>query len=63
MAAVLHMMMVVVIPCKPVYMSVHCTEVKVIMKGLSPSGHQFHCHPLHPPPLKNSYTFPSKIYT
>jgi len=59
MAAVLHK--VVVISCKPVYISVHCTEVKVIMKGLSPSGNQFLCHPLCPAALKNSYTFPSKI--
>jgi len=88
MAALLHMMMVVVIPCKPVYtgwskslcapddyntesrctetfwspcISVHCIEVKVIMKGLSPNGQQFLCHPLCPPPLKNSFIFPSKI--
>jgi len=61
MAAVLHMMLIVTIPWKPVYISVHCTEVKVIMKGLCPSGHQFLCHSLCPLPLKNSYTFPSKI--
>jgi len=41
--------------------SVHCTEVKVIMKGVSPNGHQFLCHPLCPPPLKTLYIFPSKI--